>query len=133
MTVATDQPQTHAQRLAPLEAWHFWFDGRDELVKRQLSAYGSESPIVDVGCGTANFAHQLAHVGYDAYAMDFVAPPASSGREIAGDAARMPMGTGSVATVLVRDVLEHLDDAAMLTECRRILKPGGLLVALVPA
>ena len=38
-----------------------------------------------------------------------------------------------MGTVLARDVLEHVDDDAALGECPRALRPGGLLVVLVPA
>ncbi len=46
----------------------------------------------------------------------------------------LPFKTGSFDLVLALDVIEHVeDDVHALTECRRILKAGGLLVVTVPA
>jgi ubiquinone/menaquinone biosynthesis C-methylase UbiE len=46
-----------------------------------------------------------------------------------------PIGSGSVDAVAAIDLVEHIDDRTlrqMLTECRRILKPGGRLGIYTP-
>ncbi len=58
---------------------------------------------------------------------------APAGATVVGNAERVPLADGTVGTVMVRDVIEHLDDAAALAECHRVLRPGGLLIVLVPA
>jgi SAM-dependent methyltransferase len=49
------------------------------------------------------------------------------------DITAMPeIGTASYDAVLCSHVLEHVDDRAALAELFRILKPGGVLIAMVP-
>lgn len=48
---------------------------------------------------------------------------------IGGDAARLPLRSDAVDAVLVVDALHHLPDAeAALSEARRVLRPGGVVV-----
>jgi len=126
---------THAERLAPVEEGHFWFAGRDRLVRRLLAHHGAPEPMLDLGCGTGRFAATLVSDGRRVLAID-PAPDASlapPGATVVGSAERVPLADASVGTVMVRDVIEHLDDAAALAESHRVLQKGGLLIVLVPA
>jgi len=126
---------THAERLAPVEQGHFWFAGRDRLVRRLLDHHAAPEPVLDLGCGTGRFASSLAADGRRVVAID-PAPDlalAPDGATLVGSAERVPLADGSIGTVMVRDVIEHLDDAVALSECHRVLRSGGLLVVLVPA
>jgi SAM-dependent methyltransferase len=52
------------------------------------------------------------------------------GRLAAGDALRLPVGTGTVAAVVMIHVLHLVADVgAALAEAARVLRPGGTLVA----
>ena len=54
--------------------------------------------------------------------------------DIACDASNMPIDDGSYDLVLCTEVLEHCEDPqAIVNECRRVLKPGGMLIVTVPA
>jgi SAM-dependent methyltransferase len=126
---------THSHsRVAGLEDDHFWFAGRDRLVHELLQRHGLGSPVLDLGAGTGSFAATLAGDGTQVVALDHEVPErhADSGWAVVGDAERLALADASVRTVLARDVLEHVDDALALGECRRVLAPGGLLVVLVP-
>jgi SAM-dependent methyltransferase len=123
--------------LADVEDWHFWFVGRDELVLALLDRFAPPRPsVVDVGCGTGAFASRLAADDRTSavFAIDRSAPARAGGAPAASaDAERLPFADRSVDVVLARDVLEHVDDRAALDEVRRVLRPDGVLIALVPA
>jgi SAM-dependent methyltransferase len=126
-----------AERIAPLEAWHFWFVGRDRLVRNLLRRHRPPLPVLDVGCGTGRFAGLLASEGLPVVGLDreagVRAPEARRLPIVAGDAERLPFAEGAAGTILARDVLEHLDDGRALAEWHRVLRPDGLLFLLVPA
>jgi SAM-dependent methyltransferase len=55
-------------------------------------------------------------------------------RIVRGDVTALPFAAGSFAAIVCGEVLEHLaDDAAAAAEIARVLAPGGVLVATVPA
>jgi SAM-dependent methyltransferase len=124
---------THA-RVATLEANHFWFAGRDLLVRQLLCRHAAQGPVLDLGAGTGAFAARLAADGHQVVALDRAVPEryAGSGHAVVGDAETLGLRTAGVRTVLARDVLEHVDDDLALRECHRVLAPGGLLVVLAP-
>ncbi|HEX2700465.1 MAG TPA: class I SAM-dependent methyltransferase [Acidimicrobiales bacterium] len=126
---------TQGTRLAEMEDWHFWFVGRDELVVALLDRLAPSGLLVDVGCGTGAFAARLAEErATPVVALDHACPARSGAAAAAlADAERLPLRDGAAAVVLARDVLEHVDDGVALAECRRVLRPDGMLVALVPA
>ena len=126
---------TTAERLAGLERWHFWFVGRDRLVTNLLRRFPPPAPLVDVGCGTGRFAATLRVPGGIVVALDreLGGPPGGDAAGVRGDAERLPFADRSVGTILARDVLEHLDDGVALADWHRVLRPGGLLLLLVPA
>jgi SAM-dependent methyltransferase len=50
------------------------------------------------------------------------------------DACRLPFESGTFDALIAMDVIEHLDaDVTALEEFARVLKPGGHLIATVPA
>ena len=52
---------------------------------------------------------------------------------VEGDAAALPFEDGAVDAVVMLDVLEHVPEPrAVLTEVRRVLRPGGVVVLSVP-
>jgi ubiquinone/menaquinone biosynthesis C-methylase UbiE len=58
---------------------------------------------------------------------------ASTSPDFCCSAENIPLADGSIDTVLLCEVLEHLEDPEkVLRECRRILKPEGNLVASMP-
>lgn len=125
-----------SSRLARMEGNHFWFAGRDLLVRCLLDRHPVEpdAVVIDLGSGTGRFARRLADEGRTVLAIDrSPGQDGPSGATVAADGEQLPLADASVGTVLARDVLEHIDDVAALRECARVLRPGGLLVVLVPA
>ncbi|MGV3614890.1 MAG: class I SAM-dependent methyltransferase [Fimbriimonas sp.] len=100
--------------------------------------------IADVGGGTGPYSFWLAERGYEVSLSDFMPLHIERAREIGAqatplagydvaDARALPYPDGSMDAVMVMGPLYHLTDRAdrlqALSEARRILRPGGILVA----
>ncbi len=129
-------------RMYAQENSYWWFVGRHHLVLTFLrSVYSNRKDllVLDIGCGTGAMSQKLAEFGYVVSA-DF-SPHAlqySKRRDLsrlcAADAMRLPFADKSIDVIVALDILEHLpDDNAALREFQRVLKPGGRVVATVPA
>jgi SAM-dependent methyltransferase len=97
------------------------------------------APYLEIGCGEGgNFVHVGGlglRVGVDA----FTAKLAFARGHVPGvcfagaDAAALPLASASIRTVLIRDVLHHLNaPEAAVAEAVRVLAPGGRLVVIEP-
>ena len=49
------------------------------------------------------------------------------------EAEYLPLSDASLTGMLMLDVLEHVDDVLLLRDAHRALRPGGWVVATVPA
>jgi SAM-dependent methyltransferase len=89
--------------------------------------------VLDVGCGEGRFL-PVGGVGLDLDESRLRAARARSGRLVHGDAHALPFGAESFDTVLANRMLNdagRIDD--VLREIRRVLRPGGRLLALTLA
>ena len=102
-----------------------------------VAAVPSTGNVVDVACGNAPLAPLLGArwTGVDRSLAELASGRSPQARRAAlGDAAALPFADRAVDTVvcsMALQVMEPLQD--VLAEIARVLRPGGRLVALVPA
>jgi SAM-dependent methyltransferase len=124
-----------------VEDWHFWYQVRRSLLQALLDGQRlpANARLLDVGCGTGGNSLALAPFGR-VVGVDRASNALCLGRErpyasrVCADALHLPFRPASFDAVVALDLLEHLDDdLAGIVELGRVLRPGGLLVAFVPA
>ncbi|NUW34209.1 class I SAM-dependent methyltransferase [Nonomuraea sp. SMC257] len=108
-----------------------------ELLRRALMP--PPARVLDVGGGTGVHARWLAADGYEVHLVDPVPAHVKAAAALpgvtaeVGDARRLRAPDGSADVVLLLGPLYHLTEAAdrarALAEARRVLRPGGLVVA----
>lgn len=93
------------------------------------------SRILDIGCGTAWLSEQFPdYVGLDNFEST-VAKAREQGIDVrlADLEHELPIGDAEFDGVVLKDVLEHLlDPVRLVSEVRRVLRPGGRVFASSP-
>jgi SAM-dependent methyltransferase len=127
------------ERMAGFEEWYWWHRGRQTIVRRILQRYAPpRARILDVGCGTGATTSQLSDFGHvSGIDMGPAALRHARARGLAvarASAEKLPVREAALDVVVALDVIEHLDDDRLaLREILRVLRPGGILLATVPA
>lgn len=136
------------RRLFEVEERHWWCRGMRSIAEALLAPYlraaGTEAArwsVLDAGCGSGVAVNWLRGLGVggrfaafdlSAHALEFCRSRGQGGLCVAS-MLELPYREGSFDLVTCLDVLQHLPlpegDAAALRECRRVMRPGGLLLA----
>ena len=126
--------------------WEAVPEGREpvDFARRRdflLSHVSAGERVLDVGCGEGRFAAELARVGAEVVGIDVAAEPLRRARErhpeldlrLMPAAGAWPLPDASFDAVWAGEVIEHVaDTAGWLSELRRVLRSGGLLLASTP-
>jgi ubiquinone/menaquinone biosynthesis C-methylase UbiE len=134
------------ERMHSLEDRHWWFIARRRLIASLLAdrSLPNNIDILDIGCGTGAMLDQLEAYGsvvgadFSTEALSFCHKRSdATGKThplVRADIRSLPFQDGSFDVVTAMDIIEHIDrDKDASLEILRVLKPGGCLIATVPA
>jgi len=103
-----------------------------------LDAPKAGGKLLDVGCGNGALLLRMKRLGWDVRGVE----PDAVANDIArskgldvyqGDLQSAAYESQTFNAICMSHVIEHVHDPiGLLAECRRILKPGGILVAITP-
>jgi len=137
---------TAYRQFLELEKTHWWFRGRRTVYLGLLrDRLRDEKPrrVLDLGCGMGGFLSGLADLSEkDARIVpsDISLESLAQCRErgfpdgVLSSGYTLPFADGSFDLVCMFDAIEHIpDDARVMREVARVLKPGGRVFVSVPA
>lgn len=118
---------------------NYWFR-RHEVVYAQLAPKCAGRDVLEAGCGEgygadliSRVAHRVIGLDYDETTVAHVRARYPSIEMHHGNLAELPLPDESVDVVVNFQVIEHLwDQGQFIAECRRVLRPGGVLLISTP-
>ncbi len=135
MATATT-PDLAALRGHPSYVWRAGQERRFNLVQRYVPLTGKR--ILDIGCGLGMYVRRFRQCSDAVYGVDVEVDRVKQGAASLPNLAaavgeHLPFQDGSLDVVFLHEVLEHVDDdAQVLREVSRVLRPGGHVVIYVP-
>lgn len=132
-------PLTGERTVPGLAEENYWFR-RHEVVYRHCAEICAGQDVLEAGCGEGYGADLLARVARRVTAVDYDAATVAHVRRryptvevTEGNLAALPLADASVDVVVNFQVIEHLwDQPQFITECLRVLRPGGELLISTP-
>jgi SAM-dependent methyltransferase len=94
-----------------------------------------EGPVIDLGCGTSQYKADILQIAQPYIGVDWENSfhDRSCVDITANLSEKLPLEDNYAGTVVSFQVMEHLSEPGFfLSECQRILRPGGLLLITVP-
>ena len=126
-----------------VERMHWYYAGKRVLVRgwiRRAAGLARDGLLLDCGAGTGLFAESMRDVCQvrvlddHAESLAILRTRFAAAEIVEGSATAIPLPAAAVDCVTVLDVLEHIaDHEAAVREIHRVLRPGGCVVATVPA
>jgi len=113
----------------------------EERARRFAALCGSQAAVLDFGCGSGRGTRLLDASGRQVVGLDISREALGRARQVdrkgvyvqAACDAPLPFDSNTFDAVYSAEVIEHLlDPRAMVSECRRVLKPGGILFLTTP-
>jgi ubiquinone/menaquinone biosynthesis C-methylase UbiE len=116
---------------SPIWLQRYWQRKRHQII---LGFAGSHEALLDIGCGSSRIILDLPHaVGLDVQHRKLRWLRPRHPKVVRATCECLPFPDGQFDAVINSEVIEHVpDNPAILTEMRRILKPGGTLVLGTP-
>jgi SAM-dependent methyltransferase len=139
-----DHPgMTHNEMQAMLSSdeEHWWYRGRRRVLRAELDRLplAPDPRFLDAGCGSGRTLDELATYGRVS-GIDLSEAAVAAARRRGHDdvhvaaVEELPFPDATFDVVTCLDVIEHTrDDQVTLAELLRVTRPGGLLLATVPA
>ena len=129
--------------LAEVEAGHFWFVSRNELIRWLVQRFAPAAQrALEIGCGTGFVLQswrsilpeaQIAGSELHSLGLTHARSRCDAGVELFQMDARSGRLVNALDLIGVFDVLEHIpEDERVLAEVYRMLRPGGHLIVTVP-
>jgi ubiquinone/menaquinone biosynthesis C-methylase UbiE len=110
------------------------------IITREVEKLHRGARILDAAVGLGQLAGRMQQRGYDVIGIDYSLDAAVHVKKtlgipvVIGDLTRLPFRDGAFDGVTTGETLEHLDDdSSAVREISRVLIPGGVCVATVPA
>jgi len=136
---SADLPLTGERTVPGLAEENYWFR-RHEVVYQRLAQRCAGRDVLEAGCGEGYGADLLADVATRVIGLDYDEQTVAHVRARYpridmrhGNLAELPLPAGEVDVVVNFQVIEHLwDQAQFVTECHRVLRPGGVLLMSTP-
>ena len=121
------------------EESHWWHLSKRKLLFKLLNRYAKKGVcILDVGCGTGKNLEELGNFGKaegvdnSSEAINFCKKRGLRKVYLVKEN-KFPFNVNSFDVVTALDVIEHTHDSTILKEIKRVLVPGGKVIATVPA
>ena len=140
-SVALSYPESGNLHCYQLEDKSFWFRHRNDCIAAAIKRFPPVGAILDIGGGNGFVTRRILDEGFDSALLEPGATGALNAKlsrhipdvicSTIGEAGFPP---SSLSAAGCFDVIEHIEsDRRFLTLVHRLLKPGGILYATIPA